>query len=184
MISRYAARTAAFAAAYLAIFWLSGQLGPVMLLTPIAVGAIWLVAQTRYALRRFDVIALATTSMVAGTLDGAGLLQTFTIGVWAVVPALFFAMLLERWLPGYWLGHGDRFRRTRASFGRLAGAAALTAVAGLTIQELILPGTGLLHAAFQLLRDTAIIVLLTLATRAVRRTRQPRTHRGGLSVVR
>lgn len=191
MNPRYAARTAAFAAGYLASFWLAGLLGPAMLLSPVAVGAFWLVAQTRYRLRRFDVIALATTSMVAATLAGAGLLTMVTAGVSAVVPALLFAVLLERGLPGYWLGHGDRFRQQRSTLARLAGAAVLTAVTALVLQEVTDPGAGPLPAGLQLLRDTAVIVLLTLAVRAVRRTRARRTtptsprrpHRGPLTAA-
>ncbi|MBG0561000.1 hypothetical protein [Actinoplanes aureus] len=188
MNPRYAARTAAFAAVYLAAFLASGPLGPAVLVPPIAVAALWLVAQSRYGLRRFDVIALTTASMVAATLEGAGILLCLAVAVWAVAPAVLFAVLLERWLPGYWLGHGDRFRRPRASLGRLAGAAALTAVAGLVIQEVTNPGTGSVAAGLQLLRDTAAIVLPILAVRAVRRTRAGRRtrspRRGALSMVR
>jgi hypothetical protein len=178
MILRYAARTAAFAAVYLVAFRASGPLGLALIVPPAVVGALWLAAQSRYALRRFDVIALATVSMVAATLEGADVLTAAAVGVGAVVPALLFAVLLDRWLPGYWLGHGDRFRRTRTAVARLAGAAALTAVTALVLQAVTRPGVEPLLAGLQLVRDTAVIVLLTLATRAVRRPR------GALSVVR
>ncbi|MEU4427979.1 hypothetical protein AB0F81_45775 [Actinoplanes sp. NPDC024001] len=181
MTLRYAARTAGFAAAYLVAFWAAGPLGLALLVPPLVVAAVWLAAQARFGLRRFDVIALATTVMVAASLEGAGLLLAATVGIGAVLPALLFAILLERWLPGYWRGHGDRFRRSRDAVARLAGVAALTAAAGVVLQEVTNPGTGLLQLGVTLLRDTAVLVLLTLATRAVRRTREPRR---GLSVVR
>lgn len=169
MIARYAARTAAFAMVYLVTFWASGPLGLALLVPPTVVGALWLAAQSRYGLRRFDVIALATTSMVAATLEGANLLAAAVAAVWAVGPALLFAVLLDRWLPGYWLRHGDRFRSSRTSAGRLAGAATLTALAALVLHAVVTPGTEPLLAAVQLVRDTTAIMLLTFAARAVRR---------------
>ncbi|MFC7533798.1 hypothetical protein [Actinoplanes sp. GCM10030250] len=173
----YAVRTAAFAVTYGTIFWASNQsFGPYLfLLPPIAAGALWMVAQTRFGLRRFDVIALATTAAVAATLVGSGLLMSLTAAVWAVLPPLLFATLLQRWLPGYWLGHGDRFRRSRSSFAKLTGAAALTSAAGAVLHEIVFPGTGLTGSLIELLRDTVLITLLTLATRAVRRSRHPET---------
>jgi hypothetical protein len=178
---RYALRSAAFAAAYLAAS-LAAAATPFSPLPPLVVGAVWLTAQTGHVRRRFDVIMLATAAAVAATLEGAGLLMSATVAVWAVVPALVFAMLLERRLPGYWLGHGDRFRRPRAALGALAGAAALAAGAGVVL-------TGVIDTAFDpvtvmvhLVRDTLVLTLVTLAVRAVRRSRAPR--RSGLTVVR
>jgi hypothetical protein len=179
---RYALRSAAFAAAYLVAF-LAAAATPYWPLPPLVAGAVWLAAQTGSARRRFDVIMLATAAAVAATLEGAGLLLSATVAVWAVVPALIFAMLLERWLPGYWLGHGDRFRRPRAALGPLAGAAALTATAGVVLIGVIdTAALGPVNAVFHLVRDTASLMLVTLAVRLVRRSRSPR--RAGLTVVR
>ncbi|MDI6100948.1 hypothetical protein QLQ12_20245 [Actinoplanes sp. NEAU-A12] len=178
---RDALRSAAFAAAYLAAFLVTAMI-PVFPLPPLVVAGVWLTAQAGRVPRRFDVIALATMAMVAATLQGAGLLMSATVAVWAVIPALLFAVLLEHWLPGYWLGHGDRFRRPRAALGRLAAAAALTAAASLVLHGVI--DTDLVSGAvaIQFARDTAVLVLVPLAVRAVRRSRSPR--RAGLSVVR
>jgi hypothetical protein len=178
---RYALRSAAFAAAYLAAF-LAAAATPFSPLPPLAVGAVWLVAQAGYARRRLDVVMLATAAAVAATLEGAGLLMSATVAVWAVVPALVFAMLLERWLPGYWLGHGDRFRRPRAALGPLAGAAGLAAAAGVVLAGVIDTGFDPVTVMFHLTRDTAALTLVTLGVRAVRRSRSPR--RSGLTVVR
>jgi hypothetical protein len=178
---RYALRSAAFAAAYLAAF-LAAAATPFWPLAPLVAGAIWLAAQTGSGRRRFDVIMLATTAAVAATLEGAGLLMSLTVAVWAVVPALVFATLLERWLPGYWRGHGDRFRRPRAALGPLAGAAALTAAAGAVLTGVIDTGSDPVTAMFALARDTAALFLATLTVRVFRRSRSP--HRAGLTVVR
>jgi hypothetical protein len=181
-IPRYALRSAAFAAAYLAAF-LATAATPVWPLSPLVAGAIWLAAQSGFARRRFDVIMLATVAAVAATLEGAGLLMSATVAVWAVVPALLFAMLLERWLPGYWLGHGDRFRRPHAELGSLAGVAALTAAAGVVLTGVIdSTALGAVNVVFHVVRDTAALMLVTLAVRMVRRSRSPR--RSGLTVVR
>ncbi|MEV6305891.1 hypothetical protein AB0M02_41210 [Actinoplanes sp. NPDC051861] len=182
-MNSYAARAAAFATAYVAVFWASAEyLAPVpALIPPIAVGALWLVAQTRFAKRRLDVIALATAGAVAATLQGAGLLMCLVVAAGAVAPPLLFAVLLQRWLPGYWLGHGDRFRSTRAALGRLAGAAALAAVTGFALYGLSLSSISVAEALLQLGGVTAVLVLAVLAVRATRRTRNPR---GNLSVVR
>jgi hypothetical protein len=180
-IPRYALRSAAFAAAYLAAF-LAVAATPFSPLPPLAVGAIWLAAQTGFARRRFDVILLATTAAVAATLEGASLLLSFTVAVWAVVPALVFAMLLERWLPGYRQGHGDRFRRPRAALARLAGAAALAAATGVVLTGVIDTGFDPVTVLVHLVRDAIALTLVTLAVRAVRRSRSPR--RPGLTVVR
>lgn len=178
---RYALRSAAFAVAYLPAFWVTA-LVPAFPLPPLVVAGVWLVVQAGHVPRRFDVIALATAAMVGATVQGAGLLMSAAVAVWAVLPALLFAVLLERWLPGYWRGHGDRFRRPRAALGRLATAAALAAGASLVLHGVIdtelLPG----GAALQFARDAAVLVLVPLAVRAVRRARSPR--RTGLSVVR
>ncbi|MEU4626704.1 hypothetical protein AB0G04_42820 [Actinoplanes sp. NPDC023801] len=176
---RYAVRSALFAAAYLAAC-LAAAATPFAPVPPLAAGAIWLAAQSGHGRRRLDVIMLATAAAVAATLEGAGLLMAATVAVWAVVPALAFAMLLERWLPGYWRGHGDRFRRPRAALGPLAGAAALSAAAGVILAGVIDTGLDPATAAFHLSRDTAALILLTLGVRALRHSRKPR--RPGLVV--
>jgi hypothetical protein len=183
-MNSYAVRTAAFAAGYVASFWAAGQsFGPYLLIPPLAVGAIWLVAQAGFERRRLDVIALATAGAVGATLAGAGLLMSAAVAVWAVLPPLLFATLLQRWLPGYWRGHGDRFRRARAPIARLGGAAALAAAAGSVIQEVTSPGTGVSSAFLQVVRDTVVIVGVTLAVRGVRAARRSRAPREARVVV-
>lgn len=178
---RHALQSAAFAAAYLLSFWITALI-PAFPLPPLVVAAVWLIVQSGHVPRRFDVIAMATAAMVAATLDGAGMLAAAVVGLWAVPPALLFAVLLERSLPGYWRGHGDRFRRPWAALGRLAGAAAAAAGASLVLRGIIDPGLAPGSAALQFARDTAVLMLVPLAVRTVRRRRSP--QRTTLSVVR
>jgi hypothetical protein len=178
---RIALRSAVFAAAYLATLMITAMV-PAFPLPPLVVAAVWLTVQTGHVRRRFDVIALTTVAMVAATLEGAGLLLSATVAVWAVVPALGFAVLMERWLPGYWQGHGDRFRRPRVALGRLAAAAALTAGGSVVLLGVIDTDLALASAALPFVRDTAVLMLVPLAVRAVRRARSP--HRARRSGVR
>ncbi|GIF16810.1 hypothetical protein [Actinoplanes teichomyceticus] len=178
-VARYAARTAVFAAAYLLVHWV-GTLLPGF--SPLAVAAVWLLAQGRWGLRRFDVITLGTVTAVSATVAGAGLLLSLALAATVTLPALLFATLVERRLPGWWQGHGDRFRPRRDRVGRLAAVAALSAAACLVLRAVTatgLSGSGLVLAA---LCDTATILLLTLAGRALRRSRGPRAG-GVLSVA-
>lgn len=179
--SRYALRSALFVVAYLAAF-LIAAVTPFSPLSPLVVGAIWLTAQTGHARRRFDVIMLATVAAVAATLTGAGLLMAATLAISAVVPALVFAVLLERRLPGYWLGHGDRFRHPRVALGPLVGAAALTAAAGGVLSGVIDPAVDPIAVPAYLVRDAVVLTLVTLGVRGARRARSP--QRSGLTVVR
>ena len=183
-VSRYATRSAVFAAGYLLTAWAAAgplELSPVAL-PPVAVAVLWLLAQARFARHRLDVIMLATTAAVAATLTGDGLLASLTSAVGAAIPAVLFAALMNRWLPGYWPGHGDRFRRSRATLGRLAGAATAAALCGVVLQQVMDPGTSLLGGAFQLIRDAMVITLVIAGTRSYRRSREP--QRGVLSTVR
>lgn len=178
---RIALRSAVFAAVYLAAFMITAMV-PAFPLPPLVVAAVWLTVQTGHVRRRFDVIALTTTAMVAASLEGAGLLLAAAVAVWAVVPALLFAVLMERWLPGYWRGHGDRFRRPRVALVRLAGAAALTAAGSVVLLGVMDTDLAVGSAVLPFVRDTAVLMLAPLAVRAARRVRSPR--RAGLSVVR
>ena len=182
-ISRYATRSAVFAAGYLLVAWAAAgplEMSPVVL-PPIALAALWLVAQARFALHRLDVIMVATTAAVAATLTGDVLLASLTFAVSATNPPVVFAALMNRWLPGYWQGHGGR-RNSRDTLGKLAGAAAAAALAGVVLQQVTDPGSGLLGATVQLLRDAAVVALVIGGARSYRRGREP--QRGGLSVVR
>jgi hypothetical protein len=178
---RYVLRSAVFVTVYLVVFVFAALI-PVLSLTALVAGAVWLTAQAGFGLRRFDVIMLATASMVGATLHGAGLMMSAAVAVWAVLPALLFAVLLDRWLPGYWLGHGDRFRRPSVAFLRLAGAATLTAVSGAVLWTVIDTGFDPGAAVLLAVRDTALLLLAPLAVNTVRRWRSPR--RAGFTVVR
>ncbi|GAA4601830.1 hypothetical protein BJY16_004038 [Actinoplanes octamycinicus] len=177
-VARHAIRTAAFAAAYLLAFWAGGYL----FLSALPIAALWLLAQTPSGRRRFDLIALATTTAVAATLNGAGPLLSLAVAAAGTLPALLFAVLTERWAPGWWQGHGDRFRSLRHRLSRVAAAAALSAAAAGLLQAVLLPDTPWYAAPLTTLRDTAAILLVTLAARALRRSRAPRTP--GLTLVR
>ncbi len=180
--SRYVLRSAAFVAAYLVVFLVCAT-SPWFPVPAVAVAAIWLTAQGRFGQRRFDVIMLATTAAVGATLDGASLLMCAVVAILTVVPALFYAMVMDRRLPGYWLGHGDRFRRPRAALVKLARIAPLTAFTSLVLEGVADTGFDVGPA---LLRAAALAVVLFLAPLAVRatRTHSDRQGRPTLTVVR
>ncbi|MFC4071106.1 hypothetical protein [Actinoplanes subglobosus] len=178
---RYVLRSAVFVTVYLAAFF-GVLLIPILPLAPVVVAAVWLIAQAGHGLRRFDVIMLATTAAVAATIQGAGLMMSLTVAVWAVLPALLFAVLVERWLPGYWRGHGDRFRRPATALPLLAGAALLTAAVSAVIWGVIDTGSSASDAVIPFVRDAAVLFLAPLTVNTVRRLRSPR--RAGLTVVR
>jgi hypothetical protein len=178
---RYVLRSAVFVTVYLAGFLIT-PLIPVFPLAPLVVGGIWLTAQAGFGLRRFDVIMLATATAVGATVQDAGLLMSLAVAVWAVLPALLFAVLLERRLPGYWLAHGDRFRRPAVALLSLAGIAFLAATAGTVIGAVIDTGSDGLPAPVPFARDVVLLFLVPLAVNTVRRLRSPR--RAGLTVVR
>jgi hypothetical protein len=164
-VARYAARTAAFAVTYLAAF----GAGAFLFLSPLPVAALWMLVQGRWGLRRFDVITLVTATTVAGLLGGSHLLPSLGMAAMITLPALVFAVLVERWAPGWWRGHGDRFRSPQTRLVRVAGAAAVSVVAYLVLQAVLMPGISAFAVIFTLVRDVAAIVLLTLAGRAVGR---------------
>ncbi|MGK5682822.1 hypothetical protein [Actinoplanes sp. URMC 104] len=191
---RYALRTAGFAASYLlatvAGLHTAESGAGVRLLWPAAViGALWLVAQARSGRRNLDVIALSVTAVLApgGSTDP---LTAFAHAVPQVVPALLFAWLFDRWLPGYWLGHGDRFRRPGPTLARLAAAATLAAISGAVLSQVVDPGLSAGEAGYLVVRDTTAVLLAVLATRGVRHLRRRRPaarlepRRPGLTVVR
>ncbi|SFF24807.1 hypothetical protein SAMN05421541_107482 [Actinoplanes philippinensis] len=175
---RYTLRSAAFVTVYLAAF-LIAPIIPASPLAPLVAGGVWLTAQAGYGLRRLDVILLATATAVGATVQGAGLLMSITVAVWAVLPSVLFAVLLERLLPGYWRGHGDRFRRPAVAVATLAGIALLTAGAAAMIGAVIDTGSWL---AVPFARDAIMLFLAPLAVNTVHRLRSPR--RAGLTVVR
>ncbi|MBL7257575.1 hypothetical protein [Paractinoplanes lichenicola] len=202
-LTRYALRTAGFGALYLlatAAGLATASTGAgVRVVWPAAVaGALWLVAQGRYGRRNLDVIALSVLAVLAPG-HGGGLLNDFVQAVPQVVPALVFAWLFDRWLPGYWLGHGDRFRRHGPALGRLAGAAGVAAGAGAVLYKVVDTGLGFGEAGYVLVRDFSAVVLAVLIARGVRRAwgrrrgdegrgpgdgpRRPDSRRGGLTVV-
>jgi hypothetical protein len=171
-LPRYALRTAGFAALYLLATWAglatTESAGGVRLFWPAAVAAaLWLVAQAPCGRRNLDVIALSVVAVLAPG-SGEGLLHAFVQAVPQVVPAVLFAWLFDRWLPGYWLGHGDRFRRLGRTLARLAGAAALAALAGAVLAKVIDTGLSVPEAGYVILRDATALVLAVLAARGVR----------------
>ncbi|GLY04169.1 hypothetical protein [Actinoplanes sp. NBRC 101535] len=180
-IARYALRTTAFAAAFLLVSWAAS--GPVEVFSSIAVAALWIVAQARAGLRRFDVIALGTTAMVVAVLQGTGMLMALVTAIAVILPAVVFAELLDRWVPGWWQGRADRFRKQDAVLGRIISSAMLAAVTAVVLRGVIDPsGFDLSGTAVALARDGASILILTVAVRAIRQARRPR--RPVLSVVR
>lgn len=164
-VARYAARTAGFAVTYLLAFWA----GAFLFLSPLPVAALWMLVQGRWGLRRFDVITLVTATTVAGILGGSRLLPSFGLAAMITLPALMFAVLVDRWAPGWWQGHGDRFRSLHTRLLRITAAAALSVVAYLVLQAVLMPGLSAFAVIFTLARDMAAIMLLTLAGRAVAR---------------
>lgn len=181
-LPRYALRTTGFAVLYL-LATLGGlatteSAGGVRLLWPAAVaGALWVVAQARYGRRNLDVIALSVVAVLAPG-NGDGLLDAFVQAVPQVVPAVLFAWLFDRWLPGYWLGHGDRFRRLGRSLGRLAGAATLAALAGAVLSKVIDAGLSFPEAGYVIVRDATALLLAVLAARGARRLPSIRRQAG------
>ncbi|WP_229075499.1 hypothetical protein [Actinoplanes sp. DH11] len=181
---RYATTSALFAAGYLAVAYTAAgplSMSPIML-PALAVGALWLLAQAGYGRFRLDVIMLTTAAAVAATLNGAGFLLALTYAVVAAIPAVLFAMAMNRLLPGWWLGHGDRFRARGFVFGRLATASALAAVANAVLLAVVDADTASAGAVFHAARDTLLVMLMVWAARSYRLSKEPR--RGGLSVVR
>ncbi|BCY07527.1 hypothetical protein [Actinoplanes sp. L3-i22] len=164
-VARYAARTAAFAVTYLLAFWA----GAFLFLSPLPVAALWMLVQGRWGLRRFDVITLVTATTVAGILGGTHLLSSLGLAAMVTLPALMFAVLVDRWAPGWWQGHGDRFRSPQSRLVRIAGAAALSVAAYLVLQAVLMPGISAFAVIFTLVRDVAAILLLTLAGRVLAR---------------
>ncbi|GIF05712.1 hypothetical protein Asi03nite_32500 [Actinoplanes siamensis] len=156
-VARYVARIAAFAVVQLLAF-------PFL---PLPVAAVWMLAQGRWGLRRFDVIALATLTAAATVATGGGTLSGLGAAVAVTAPAVLFAVLVERWAPGWWLRHGDRFRPGRARLARIAAAAALSAVAALVLRAVITPGMSLSGVLLTLLGETAGTLLLASAARAL-----------------
>ena len=151
-----------------------------------AVGALWLVAQAPYGRRNLDVIALGTAAALVPATN-TGFLAALAMAAAQAVPALLFAWLTNRWTPGYWLGHGDRFRRLGPTVLRLAAAAGIAAVAGAALQHIVRQDTTTAAVtAYLLLRDTTAVLAAMLVARTVRRRRTggPRAGRTGLSVVR
>ncbi|GAA1621948.1 hypothetical protein [Actinoplanes couchii] len=174
----YALRSAAFTAAYLTVFLTSAVL-PWFPVPTLAVAAVWLTAQTGYGRRRLDVIMLATAAAVGATLNGASLLMCVVVALIAVLPALLFAVLLQRLLPGYWLGHGDRFRNPRAALARMAVIAPATAAAGAVMETV----AGTDHVMLRFVLGTVAVFLAPLAVRATR-TQSDRPGRRRFTVVR
>jgi hypothetical protein len=177
-VARYAARTAAFAAVYLLAYWL----GLFIMFSPLPVAAIWMLAQGRWGLRRFDVITLATVTAASSVAGGSSMPAAFGLAALVTIPALIFAVLVERWLPGWWQGHGDRFRAGHTRLLRLAGAAALSVAGYLVLQAVMMSGISVFAVIFTLARDVAALSLVTLAGRAIVRSLAPRA--AGLTVVR
>jgi hypothetical protein len=183
----YVARTVAFAVAYAALFWATAQsFGQLLvMLPPIALGAVWLVVQARFDRRRLDLIALGTAGAVGASVNGAGLMLAAVVAICAVVPPLLFVKLLQTWAPGYLPGHGTRFRRSRATVAKLLGASAASAAAGVVITEVASGGTAIAGPALTFLRDTVVIALATLIVRALSgsRARTAAEPTGGLAEV-
>ncbi len=173
-LPRYAARTAGFAVLFL-LSAAGGRLtavdGTPLLWPAAAVAAVWLVAQAPYRLRRFDVIGLA---VVAALAPAGGFLAALAGAVPQVVPAVLVAWLLSQRLPGWWAGHGDRFRRPRPTLVTLAAVAAVPAVAGVALSGVLTPGDlGPAEAGYGVLRDTASVFLALLTVRTLRARRLP-----------
>lgn len=185
--SRYAARTAGFALLYVLATVAGGwtEVAGVHLLWPAAaVGAVWLVAQATYGKRNLDVIALG---VLATLLPGSstGILTALAMAMPQVVPALIFAWLTDRWLPGFWLGHGDRFRRFGRTVARLAAISAVASVAGVMLRHIVSQEeVSAAVTGYPVLRDTVAVFVAVLVVRAARlRGTGPRAG-AGLAVVR
>ncbi|HWS34444.1 MAG TPA: hypothetical protein VN408_17095 [Actinoplanes sp.] len=181
-VLRYALRSASFAAAYLTVF-LTGVVLPWFPLPAITVAAVWLTAQTAFGRRRLDVIMLATAAAVGATLDGAGLLGCLVTAVVATIPALLFAVGMQRLLPGYWLGHGDRFRKPRTAAARLAVLAPVTAATGVVLMGVADTGLAAGPAAVHLVIGAITLFAAPFTVRAIR-TQSHENGRRHLTVVR
>ena len=171
-IPRYACRTVGFALLYLAAT-LAGQQttvpgsGVALFWPAAAVAVVWLLAQARFGRRDLDVIALAVAAAVLPA-TGHSLLGALAAATAQVVPALLVAWLVDRRLPGYRLGHGDRFRRAGPTAVRLAAIAAAGALAGAVLQYTTAPGElSAPEGGYLVLRDTAAVLLGVLLIRAV-----------------
>jgi hypothetical protein len=166
-LARYGTRTAGFALLYLLALFvghaIDGALWPAA-----AVGAIWLVAQGDHGPRRFDALTMLVISALVPATDG--LLEGVAQAAPQVVPAVLFAWLLDRWLPGYWQGLGDRFfGGPLATLGRLAAAAAVAAAAGAVLQGVtVASGFSPVSAGFAFFRDLSAVLLATLAVRSLK----------------
>ncbi|MFI5889642.1 hypothetical protein ACIA5D_05920 [Actinoplanes sp. NPDC051513] len=161
--ARYGTRLAGFAVLYLLALFVGSAAGGVVW-PAAAVGAIWLVAQAGYGPRRFDVLAMMVLSALVPMNDD--LLAGVAQAVPQVVPAVLFAWLLDRWLPGYWRGHGDRFRRRETTLARLAGAAASAAAAGAVLQSVaLIADLDAAAAGYALVRDTVTVFAGVMLTR-------------------
>ncbi|MFI1996128.1 hypothetical protein [Actinoplanes sp. NPDC020271] len=173
-VARYAARTTAFAAVYLLVSWVAD----VYLILPPVVAAIWMLAQGYWGLRRFDVIALVTVTVAAAVADGGSMLGGFALAVVITAPALLFAVLVERWAPGWWQGHGNRFRSQRVRLGRVAGAAAVSGIVFLVLFAVAsgVPALGLL--------GTPVVYAVTVLLGALAGRALKRPGRAGLTLVR
>ena len=171
-VARYAARTAAFAVGYLLVYWVAG----LYLILPSVVAAVWMLAQGHWGLRRFDVITLVTVAVASAIVSGGSMLPGVGRAAVIAAPALLFAVLVERWLPGWWQGHGDRFRSPQVRLGRVAGAAGVSSVAFLVLFTMLfrVPALGFLGTPVVY---AVAVLLATLAGRAIRRT-------AGISLVR
>ncbi len=176
-VARYAARTAAFAAVYLLVSWVLDF----SLVLPPVVAAVWMLAQGHWGLRRFDVIALVTITTAVAIAHGTSMLSGFGAAAVVTFPAMLFALLVERWLPGWWQGHGDRFRSRRTSLTRVAGAAGLSAVAFVVLHA-AMSGVPALGLVLTPVVHAAVLLPAALAGRAINRSRTPRT--AGLTLVR
>ncbi|GAA2898372.1 hypothetical protein Acy02nite_84320 [Actinoplanes cyaneus] len=177
-VARYAARTTAFAVVYLLVYWMAD----LYLILPPVVAAVWMLTQGHWGLRRFDVIALVTVTVAAAIAGGATMLSGFGRAAVITAPALLFAVLVERWLPGWWQGHGDRFRAWHVSLGKVAGAAAVSAVAFLVLFTTMfgVPALGFLGMPVV---QTVAVLLVALAGRTMKRQATKR-QRPGLTLVR
>ncbi|GAA0480922.1 hypothetical protein Ade02nite_56070 [Paractinoplanes deccanensis] len=177
-IARYGARSAGFALLYL-LALVAGQALDGALWPAAAVGAVWLVAQGAHGPRRFD--ALVMMVLAALVPDTDALLAGVTQALPQVLPAVLFAWLLDRWLPLYWQGLGERFYGAWPALGRLAGAAAVAGLSGAVLRSVLFPADFAAgEAVWAVLRDTLSVAVTILVVRAINqrygtRAPEPRT---------
>jgi hypothetical protein len=177
-LSRYGARAAGFALLYLLALVAGSATGEVVW-PAAAVGAVWLVAQAGHGPRRFDILAMVVLSALVPMTDD--LLAGIAQAVPQVLPAALFAWLLYRWLPGYWRGHGDRFRRRERTIARLAAASALAAAAGAVLQSVaLIADFDAAAAGYAFARDTVTVVAVVSVTRFIKQRsgKQPSVKQG------